>query len=63
MPRLWYGTAEERDNFAIICDGALIHWPDLDEDLSVSGILAGRRSGESKKSLKRWIEKHGARNL
>ncbi len=49
MPRLWYGTAEERDNFEIIGDGALIHWLDLDEDLSVSGILAGRRSGESQK--------------
>ena len=37
--------------------------PDLDEDLSVSGILAGRRSGESQKSLKRWLEERGARNL
>ena len=62
-PRLWYGTAEERDNFEIICDEALIHWPDLDEDLSINGILAGRRSGESQKSLKRWIEEHKARNL
>ena len=49
MPRLWYGTAEERDNFEIIGDGALIHCLDLDEDLSVSGILAGRRFGESQK--------------
>ena len=49
--------------FEIIGDGALIHWPELDEDLSVSGILAGRRSGESQKSLKRWIEEHGALNL
>jgi len=62
-PRLWYGTAEERDNFEIIGDGALIHWHDLDEDLSVGGILAGRRSGESQKSLKKWIEERGARNL
>ena len=34
-PRLWYGTAEERNNFEIIGDGQYIHWPDLDEDLSV----------------------------
>ena len=61
-PRLWYGTTEERDNFEIIGDGALIHWHDLDEDLSVGGILAGRRSGESQKSLKKWIEERGARN-
>ncbi len=56
-PRLWYGKPEERDNFEIIGDGAIIHWPDLDEDLSVSGILAGRRSGESQQSLKKWLEK------
>jgi len=55
-PRLWYGTPEERNHFEIIGDGTLIHWPDLDEDLSVSGLLAGRRSGESQRSLKRWLE-------
>jgi len=54
-PRLWYGTSQERARFEIIGDGMLIHWPDLDEDLSVSGILAGRRSGESPKSLKEWL--------
>jgi hypothetical protein len=55
-PRLWYGTVEERSNFEIIGDGTIIHWPDLDEDLSIAGLLAGRRSGESQKSLKRWLE-------
>ena len=55
-PRLWHGTEEERNNFEIIGDGAFIHWPDLDEDLSISGILAGRRSRESVKSLKKWLE-------
>ena len=57
-PRLWYGSPEERDNYEIIGDGTLIHWPDLDEDLSVSGLLAGRRSGESQKSLKKWLQGH-----
>jgi hypothetical protein len=61
-PRLWHGTEEERKNFEIIGNGTLIHWPELDEDLSVSGILAGRRSGESQKSLKRWLEERGARS-
>lgn len=56
-PRLWYGAPEERSYFEIIGDGTLIHWPDLDEDLSVSGLLAGRQSGESPQSLKRWLEK------
>jgi hypothetical protein len=41
-------------------DGTLIHWPDLDEDLSVAGILAGRRSGESSESLKKWLAERGA---
>ena len=58
-PRLWYGTVEERNNFEIIGNGNLIHWPDLDEDLSVVGILAGRRSGESQKSLNKWLATRG----
>jgi len=56
-PRLWYGTGDERARFEVIGDGMYIHWPDLDEDLSVAGILAGRRSGESQQSLKRWLAK------
>ena len=55
-PRLLHGSPEERNNFEIIGDGALIHWPELDEDLSVAGILAGRGSGESQQSLKRWLQ-------
>ena len=55
-PRLWHGKPEERLRFEIIGDGAYIHWPELDEDLSVSGILAGRRSGESLASLQRWLD-------
>jgi len=54
-PRLWYGTPKERHHLEIIGDGTLIHWPDLDEDLSIAGILAGRRSGESPQSLKKWL--------
>ena len=37
-----------------------VHWPDLDEDISVEGVLAGRPSGESQASLKRWLESRGA---
>jgi hypothetical protein len=55
-PRLWRGKPEERSHFEIIGDGAYIHWPDLDEDLGVAGVLAGRRSGESLTSLQRWLE-------
>jgi hypothetical protein len=55
-PRLWHGKPEERARFEIIGDGAYIHWPDLDEDLSVSGILVGRHSGESLASLQQWLD-------
>jgi hypothetical protein len=55
-PRLWHGTPEERNHFEIFGDGVYIHWPDLDEDLTVTGLLAGRRSGESPQSLTKWLE-------
>ncbi len=55
-PRLLYGTPQERANFEIISDGKYLHWPDLDEDLTIAGILAGRPSGESQRSFKRWLE-------
>ena len=55
-PRLWYGTPEERNHFEIFGDGAYIHWPDVDEDLTVAGLLVGWRSGESPQSLKKWLE-------
>ncbi len=34
-------TPEQRSNFRIIGDGLGIHWPDIDEDISVEGILHG----------------------
>jgi len=55
-PRLLHGTPEERRNWRLIGDGVGIHWPDLDEDLSVEGMLLGKRSGESQKSLQRWLQ-------
>ena len=36
--------------------GEGIHWPDLDEDISMEGIVAGRASGKSQHSLQRWLE-------
>lgn len=55
-PRLLHGTTEERSSFRLIGRGEGIHWPALDEDISVSGILAGHPSGESPGSLRRWLE-------
>lgn len=54
-PRLVYASREERDNWELIGDGQGIRWPDLDEDLSVEGLIAGRHSGESERSFKRWL--------
>ncbi|MCW5863395.1 MAG: DUF2442 domain-containing protein [Anaerolineae bacterium] len=55
-PRLLYATPNERAHWEWIGDREGIHWPDLDEDISVEGIIAGRRSGESQRSLQRWLE-------
>ena len=56
-PRLVYGSEDERQKWRLIGGGEGIHWESLDEDISVEGLLAGRASGESEKSLKRWLEK------
>jgi hypothetical protein len=54
-PRLLHGTAAERDDHQFIGEGLGIHWPRLDEDISVEGVLAGRRSHESKESFEHWL--------
>ena len=59
-PRLGHGTPAERAHWRLVGRGTGVHWPDLDEDISVEGILAGRPSGESQASLKRWLEARGA---
>ena len=60
-PRLFHGTSAERGHFRLIGGGEGIHWPDLDEDISVEGIVAGRPSGESQRSLQRWLESRTAK--
>jgi len=55
-PRLAHGSHVERAHWRLIGEGEGIHWPDLDEDISVEGLLAGRRSGETQASLRRWFE-------
>lgn len=55
-PRLQHGTPEERSNYRLIGRGDGIHWPDLDEDISVAGLVAGHASGESQSSLDRWLK-------
>lgn len=55
-PRLAHGTSAERANWRLVGRGDGIHWPDLDEDLSIDGLLAGRLSQESQSSLDRWLQ-------
>jgi len=60
-PRLYYGTSKERNRWRLIGQGSGIHWPDLDEDISVMNVLAGRPSGESQQSFKRWLEQRNGK--
>ena len=54
-PRLLHATEEEGGNWRLLGQGMGIHWPDLDEDISVEGILLGKPSGESQASFKKWL--------
>ena len=39
FPRLLHATVDQRRNFELLGDGEGIHWPEIDEDLSVAGLL------------------------
>src|SRR5439155_2194697 len=56
-PRLLHGTSEERRNWRLLGRGLGIHWPDLDEDISVENLLRGKPSAESQHSYKSWLTK------
>ena len=60
-PRLEHATEQERRNWRFIGRGHGIHWDDIDEDISVEGLLAGKASGESQPSFKRWLQARQAR--
>jgi Protein of unknown function (DUF2442) len=61
FPRILQATPEERKNWRLIGKGQGIHWEDLDEDISVEGLLAGRPSGESQVSFKKWLDQRMSR--
>ena len=56
FPRLMHARPEERNNWRLIGKGQGIHWEDIDEDISVEELLAGKPSGESQSSLKKWLD-------
>lgn len=53
-PRLLEATPSELSAWELTGGGSGIHWPELDEDISIEGLLGGRRSMESEKSLAKW---------
>lgn len=55
FPRLVHATATERKAWRLIGRGRGIHWEKLDEDISIEGLLAGKPSGESQASFKKWL--------
>lgn len=57
FPRLLHATPAERNDWRLIGDGEGIHWPAVDEDISVEGLIAGRPSTESDKSLRDWLSR------
>jgi len=61
FPRLVHATPEERDNWRLIGRGHGIHWEDIDEDISAEGLLAGKPSGETQASFKKWLERRATR--
>lgn len=61
-PRLLHATPEERDNWRLIGKGEGIHWPDVDEDVSVDNLLNGKPSGESQSSFKHWLDSRSKDN-
>jgi hypothetical protein len=62
FPRLAYGTALERANVEIAGAGFGLHWPDLDEDIGVEGLLLGKKSLESRASFARWLDRRRAQH-
>jgi len=55
FPHLKHAPAAERANWRLIGSGEGVHWPDLDEDISVESLLAGRGSRETPESLRKWL--------
>jgi len=55
-PRLAHGTPDEQARWQLIGRGEGIHWPELDEDISVEGLIAGKASGESQRSFAKWLD-------
>ena len=66
MPIGWYlrlahGTPAERANVQIGGAGYGMHWPELDKDIGIEGLLVGKQSTESAASFERWLQRRKVR--
>lgn len=61
FPRLLRATSKERNNWRLIGKGQGIHWEDIDEDISIEGLITGRPSGESQISFRKWLKQRESR--
>jgi hypothetical protein len=61
-PRLAHATTKERNTWRLIAAGRGIHWPAVDEDVSVVNLLAGQPSGESQGSFQKWLDQRAKAN-
>lgn len=61
FPRLVHARPAERNNWRLIGKGHGIHWEELDEDISIEGLLAGKPSGESQISFQKWLQERTSR--
>src|SRR5262245_39202557 len=60
-PGLAHGTPAERANVQMSGAGYGLHWPELDEDIGIEGLLVGKQSTESAASFARWLQRRKAR--
>src|SRR5688572_15037744 len=54
-PRLLHATDQERQRWQLLGDGYAIEWSEIDEHIGIEGLIAGRKSGESELSIRRWL--------
>jgi len=59
--RLSEATPAQRAHFRLIGSGQGVHWPEIDEDISVENLILGKASGESQRSFNRWLDERAKR--
>ena len=55
-PRLEHASPDERKMWELLGSGLGIHWPEIDEDISIEALIVGKPSNESQDSLNKWLE-------